>query len=98
MSLKINGLDVETSPVVRPGSNEVPYASFGHCIKTLPQGHRQSSEFAAFKAETIFEKDLAVEMRDGVKLYCDVFRPAGEAKTPAIIIWSPYGKGGQRYV
>jgi len=38
------------------------------------------------------EEDTAAAMRDGIKLYCDVFRPAGNEKVPAIIGWSPYGK------
>lgn len=44
-----------------------------------------------------WEQDRAIEMRDGVKLYADVFRPAntnGTGRVPAIIPWSPYGKVG----
>ncbi|OGA19427.1 MAG: hypothetical protein A3G25_02885 [Betaproteobacteria bacterium RIFCSPLOWO2_12_FULL_63_13] len=42
----------------------------------------------------IVERDVAVPMRDGVKLYIDVHRPAGKksGRVPAIIAWSPYGK------
>ena len=41
----------------------------------------------------ICEQDVAVEMRDGAKLYCDVYRPADEAvKVPAILAWPNYGK------
>lgn len=42
----------------------------------------------------IVERDVAVPMRDGVKLYVDVHRPAGKrsGRVPAIIAWSPYGK------
>ena len=37
------------------------------------------------------EKDVAVPMRDGVKIYVDIFRPEGELVAP-IIAWSSYGK------
>ena len=40
----------------------------------------------------IIERDVAIPMRDGVKLYADVFRPANEKPVPPIIAWTPYGK------
>jgi predicted acyl esterase len=51
------------------------------------------------RAETsegiICEYDVAVTMRDGVKIYVDVFRPEKEGKYPVLIPWSPYGKHGR---
>jgi predicted acyl esterase len=47
------------------------------------------------KAEgMICEYDVAVPMRDGVKIYVDIFRPEAEGKYPPIIAWGPYGKHG----
>jgi predicted acyl esterase len=47
------------------------------------------------KAEgMIIEYDVAVKMRDGVKIYIDVYRPEVEGKYPPIICWGPYGKHG----
>ncbi len=44
------------------------------------------------------ERDVAIPMRDGAKLYADVFRPASGGTVPAIMTWSPYGKHvPQRY-
>lgn len=40
----------------------------------------------------IIERDVAVTLRDGVKIYIDVFRPEKEGKYPPIVAWSPYGK------
>ena len=37
-----------------------------------------------------------VPMRDGVRLACDIFRPDGPGKFPAILSFSPYDKDGQR--
>lgn len=47
--------------------------------------------------DIIFERDVALKMRDGTTIYTDVFRPAKEGKNPALVAWSPYGKeiGGQ---
>ncbi len=37
--------------------------------------------------------DVAVPLRDGVRIYVDIYRPAGvEGPLPAIILWSGYGK------
>jgi predicted acyl esterase len=38
------------------------------------------------------ERDVAVAMRDGVRIYADIFRPEGGPRAPAIVAWSPYGK------
>ena len=47
------------------------------------------------KAEgMIIEYDVAVPMRDGAKIYIDVYRPEAEGKYPPIICWGPYGKHG----
>lgn len=45
---------------------------------------------------TILEKDVAIPMRDGVKIYADLYRPKDEIfnKTPTIVLFSPFGKHG----
>ncbi len=40
----------------------------------------------------VFETDVAVPMRDGVKIYVNVTRPQRDARVPAIVAWSSYGK------
>ena len=37
-------------------------------------------------------KNVAIRMRDGVTLYANVYRPAGDARVPAILSVTPYGK------
>lgn len=37
--------------------------------------------------------DVEIELRDGTKIYADVYRPAGvEGTLPAIVLWSAYSK------
>lgn len=43
-------------------------------------------------AEIIFERDVAVSMRDETVLRANVFRPPGEGAHPAILCAHPYGK------
>ena len=47
----------------------------------------------------ICEYDVAVTMRDGVKLYVDIFRPKADGNYPVVLAWAPYGKhaGAQDY-
>ena len=41
----------------------------------------------------IIERDLPVEMDDGVVLRVDVYRPDTKAKAPVVMAGGPYGKG-----
>ena len=43
----------------------------------------------------IIEYDVAVTMRDGKKIYIDLYRPDREGQYPPIIAWGPYGKHGR---
>jgi len=45
----------------------------------------------------IIERDAAVTMGDGVKIYIDIFRPDKEGKYPVLVSWGPYGKHGRSY-
>lgn len=62
--------------------------------RTLPAGWQVAPMFRPLPVDIIYEKDVAVTMRDGVTIYADVFRPVGNEKVPVIIAWSPYGKNG----
>jgi len=47
----------------------------------------------AVTQDLIFDRDVAVQLRDGTTIYTDVYRPAdAKGPLPAIIGWSPYGK------
>jgi predicted acyl esterase len=59
-------------------------------IKTLPKGFQLTPQFKPLPVNIIFEKDVAVTLRDGITIYTDIFRPEGDAKVPVIIAWSPY--------
>ncbi|MCJ1302389.1 hypothetical protein MMC08_005192 [Hypocenomyce scalaris] len=43
------------------------------------------------------KRDVPVAMRDGIKLYVDIFRPESAAGLlPILLAWSPYGKHGAK--
>jgi uncharacterized protein len=60
--------------------------------KTLEAGFRVAPQFRELPVDIVFEKDVAVTLRDGVTVYVDIFRPAGAEKVPVIVAYSPYGK------
>lgn len=61
--------------------------------RILEAGWKVAPMFKALPVDIVFEKDVAMTLRDGTTLYLDVFRPAGTENVPVIIAWSPYGKG-----
>ncbi|KAI8651854.1 hypothetical protein LRP88_10858 [Fusarium phalaenopsidis] len=64
--------------------------------RVLPKGWKRDPDRLALKENLIWEKDVEIPMRDGVKLRADVFRPArlDGQRLPALLPWSPYGKTG----
>ena len=40
----------------------------------------------------IFEKDVAITVRDGTVLYCNVFRPPHDGRFPVVVSFDVYGK------
>ncbi|RWY48392.1 CocE/NonD family hydrolase [Mucilaginibacter gilvus] len=62
--------------------------------RTLPAGFQVAPKFRPLPVDIVFEKDVLITLRDGVRIYVDVFRPVSTEKVPVIIAWSPYGKSG----
>jgi uncharacterized protein len=46
------------------------------------------------KNGVVGEYDVGVPMRDGKKIYVNIFRPEQPGRYPGLIAWSPYGKHG----
>jgi predicted acyl esterase len=67
-------------------------STFEPGTRTLPAGSRIDPRFRTLPTDVVFEKDVAVTLRDGVTIYVDVLRPPAAEKVPVIVAWSPYGK------
>lgn len=95
MPLRVGSIDViQTS--LRPCAQDPNYDNGDSSITILPKGHRKDPAYAAFQANTIFEKDVKIPLRDGARIRADIFRPAdSKEKVPALVAWSPYGKSGR---
>lgn len=70
-----------------------PLTGFEPGTRLLPVGYQVKPPFRLLPVEMVFEKDVAVTLRDGVTIHVDVFRPTGTEQVPVIVAWSPYGKG-----
>lgn len=78
---------------LEPGDRYGVLSNFEPGTRTLPAGFQIAPPFRPLPVDIVFEKDVAVTMRDGVTIYADVFRPVGSEKVPVLVAWSPYGKG-----
>lgn len=68
-------------------------SDFDPGTRTLEAGFQIAPQFKPLPIDIVFEKDVAVTLRDGVTTHVDVFRPLGTERVPVIVAWSPYGKG-----
>ena len=82
---------VPSSPL--PAGRTGLLTAFAPGTRILEAGYKVAPQFRALPVDIIFEKDVAVKLRDGVTIYVDLFRPAGVDNVPVFLAWSPYGKG-----
>jgi predicted acyl esterase len=68
------------------------YAGFNPETLLLKKGSIRLKGYKELPCDIILERDEAIQMRDDVTIYADIFRPADDEKHPAIIAMSPYGK------
>src|SRR5450830_1686185 len=80
------------SSALPPGRTGI-LTAFKPGTQLLPAGFQLAPQFRALPIDIIFEKDVAITLRDGVTIYVDVFRPANAEPVPVLLAWSPYGKG-----
>ncbi|HHD7473836.1 TPA: CocE/NonD family hydrolase [Klebsiella oxytoca] len=97
---KIYGHD--TFPVyyrkaLSPTAPRARYPGFKPEKLLLKKGSIRREGARPLLCDIVFERDVALQMRDGITIYTDIFRPADENMHPALVAWSPYGKeiGGQ---
>jgi predicted acyl esterase len=82
---------VPSSPL--PAARTGLLTAFDPGTRTLEAGFQIAPQFRPLPVDVVFEKDVAITLRDGVTIHADVFRPAGTEKVPVIVAYSPYGKG-----
>ena len=88
---KIEIIFRKSTPMSDP---ECRYPGFKPGTTVLPKGSVHREGALPLPCDVVFERDVAVPMRDGTVIYINIFRPVGDDKVPAIVGWSPYGKEG----
>ena len=100
LPLRVYGNDAYPTYFRRPLPLDAPrvrYPGFKPGSEILRKGTIRREGAMPLPCDIMFERDVAITLRDGTVIYTDVFRPVGDAIHPAILAWSPYGKeiGGQ---
>ncbi|RFA10255.1 hydrolase [Subtercola boreus] len=79
-----------SSPLPAPRTGIL--TAFDPGTRTLEAGFQVAPPFKPIPVDIVFEKDVAITLRDGVTVHADIFRPVGTEKVPVIVAYSPYGK------
>lgn len=69
-----------------------PYRSFRPALDPVAHGHPGFGYRVETDGHMVIERDVAVPVLGGLKLYADVYRPEGATDVPAIICYAPFGK------
>ncbi|KAJ1325493.1 hypothetical protein MN608_08686 [Microdochium nivale] len=89
----VQGVDVIQRDSHKPISAAARYSGLRRETVVLPAGHQRGPAYRGFRAETIYERDIEIPLRDGTILRADVYRPNNTTeKVPILLAWSPYGK------
>jgi predicted acyl esterase len=94
MSRQIGGIDVKFRDL---NSNfHRWWVDYSPSVRMLPKGWKRGEGYRPLPKDLIWEKDVDIPLRDGIKLRADVFRPreTEDRPLPALLPWSPYGKTG----
>ncbi|KAL5364423.1 hypothetical protein BJX96DRAFT_168262 [Aspergillus floccosus] len=86
---KVGSVDVKMRDATKPQTAPAEPRS-----TMLPAGHKKRPDCRALVSPIIFDQDQILTLRDGTKIRADIFRPVGDEKVPAIVMWGPYGKSG----
>ncbi|KAL2841855.1 alpha/beta-hydrolase [Aspergillus pseudoustus] len=87
--------DIFYKPISAPTIGENGYRGFLSFTEILPKGWKYANSSKPLPTDILVEHDVEVRVRDGCKLYADVYRPVNSSRdnpVPAILSWSPFGK------
>ena len=88
-----NPVQVATKRVTPPKEGENGYMGFTPGRTEVLKAGSKPFNAKALSSDIRVDHDVEVVMRDGARLYIDVYRPEGSTeKVPAVLSWSFYGK------
>ncbi|CAK7205262.1 hypothetical protein SEUCBS139899_008029 [Sporothrix eucalyptigena] len=87
-------VQIGTVPISAPTLGKNNYQGFNPRSEVLPKGWNGYNS-RELPCDILVEHDVGIKVRDGVTLYCDIYRSPSTGpneKVPAIVAWSPFGK------
>ncbi|TKX19246.1 X-Pro dipeptidyl-peptidase-like protein 2 [Elsinoe australis] len=79
--------------IQEPKIGENGYVGFQPGKSEVLKAGSKPFDAKALKSDIRIDHDMEITVRDGCRLYVDVYRPADSTeKVPAVLSWSPYGK------
>jgi predicted acyl esterase len=92
MTSKLSSMQVPITKLSPPEVGVNGYQGFNPRTEILPEGWN-GFDSAPLPCEIQVEHDFAFTVRDGTKLYADIYRPPNcSEKIPALLCWGPFGK------
>ncbi len=70
------------------------YPGFVQESRVLAKGWTKEPGTLPLPCDIRWDRDVEIPLRDGTKIYCDIFRREGAGKIPAILCWGPAGRRG----
>lgn len=77
-----------------PEDPQVKWRGFQPGRTRLAAGSTYSPEGRPLSCDIVLDRDVEMRLRDGTRIFLDVYRPVTEEPLPAVLAWSPYGKQG----
>ncbi|KAH8679511.1 Alpha/Beta hydrolase protein [Tricladium varicosporioides] len=85
-------VQVALQSIDKPSEGYHNYQTLNPREEVLPKGWNGYNS-RSLPCDIQVSHDVAIKVRDGCTLYCDIYRPAQATKpVAAIVAWSPYGK------
>ena len=90
---EVERIYMPSRPLIPGGERYGLLSNFDPGTRVLKAGTSLAPYLKALPVDIVFDKDVAVTLRDGTVTYVDVLRPIATEKVPVIVAFSPYGKG-----
>jgi predicted acyl esterase len=79
---------------ISPNAEKARYPGFAPGSTVLKAGEQFYDRQRQLPCDIVFDRDVAVRLRDGTTIFTDLYRPVNGHDLPTIVAWSPYGKQG----
>lgn len=94
-ALRLDQIQIPTIALPPLSAPQAGFTGFHPGQTLLRRGYTAEPGRMPFATDTLYERDVAIPLRDGTVIYADVYRPTGNLRVPVILSYGPFGKRGQ---